>query len=112
MKKADIILLVAILAVALTALAAVLILRDNSADTVVVTVDGKEYARLPLTEDTELIINSESGGVNKLTIKDGKAYMSEASCPDKVCINTGALTDITPIVCMPNNVIVSLESGE
>ena len=40
-------------------------------------------------------------------IKDGQVSVTEASCPDKVCVNHGP-TDQTadPIVCLPNKLVV------
>ena len=42
-----------------------------------------------------------------MEIKDGKVSVTEASCPDKVCVNHGS-TDQTadPIVCLPNKLVV------
>lgn len=111
MKKNDIILLCATLLVcALTLGAAYLILGDGGT-LVVVEVDGKEYARLPLDEDRELLIESENG-TNLLIVKDGKAYIAEASCPDGICVRTGAADELRSIVCLPNRVVVRLEGGD
>ncbi len=109
MKKTDIILLVAIVLVAAIALTVTYLVLDGSGDTVVVTVDGEEYARLPLNKDTELTITSDNG-TNVLVIKDGKAFISEASCPDKICVKTGNADEIKSIVCLPNKVTVRVES--
>ncbi len=112
MKKNDIILLASVLIVAGIILTLVLTVgKMNTGQTVVVTVDGEEYARLPLDKDAELTINGYGGGTNLLIIKDGKAYISEASCPDKVCVHTGAASDIKSIVCLPNRVMVYIEKS-
>ena len=110
MKKTDILLLAAILLIATIALGVTYLVLAKKGDTVVVTVDGEQYARLPLNEDTELVIVSESG-TNTLVIKDGMAYISEASCPDKICVKTGDANEIKSIVCLPNKVTVSVERG-
>ena len=76
----------------------------------VVTVDGEEIARYPLSEDGSFVLN---GGTNTLVIQDGKAWMSEASCPDKVCIGMGQIQyDGQIIVCLPNRLIVQIEGGD
>ncbi|MBR2613326.1 MAG: NusG domain II-containing protein, partial [Clostridia bacterium] len=50
-----------------------------------------------------------NGGTNLLIIKDGKAYISEATCPDLVCVHTGHADELKSIVCLPNRVTVSIE---
>ena len=42
-------------------------------------------------------------------MKDGKAYISEASCPDKICVRTGAADELRSVVCLPNRVKLSVE---
>lgn len=110
MKKTDILLLAAILLACALALTTAYLVLGKSGDTVVVTVDGEEYARLPLKEDTELVITTERG-TNTLIINNGEAYIGEASCPDKVCVKTGHADELKSIVCLPNRVVVSVERG-
>lgn len=82
--------------------------RDG--DVVVVYVDNVEYARLPIDKDTELVIQGVDSGTNRLIIKDNKAYICEASCPDKICVNTGTISvENEMIVCLPNRVAVVIE---
>ncbi|MBO5204162.1 MAG: NusG domain II-containing protein [Clostridia bacterium] len=111
MKKNDIILLCSVLLIAAIAFFMGTVLLDGSGDTVVVAVNGAEYARLPLDENTELLIQAENG-TNKLIIKDGEAYITEASCPDKICVKTGKVTEMRSVVCLPNKVTVTLEKGD
>lgn len=111
MKKNDIILLCAILLICALALGAAYAFFGGDGTFVVVEVDGEEYARLPLDEDCELLIESKNG-TNLLIIKDGEAYISEASCPDGICVRTGAADELRSIVCLPNRVVVSIEEGD
>ena len=72
---------------------------------VIIEKDGTKLAALPIDKDTEYAVGSS----NKIAIKDGKAYMSYADCPDKLCIKQGAIEKSgTPIVCLPNRVTVSI----
>lgn len=107
-KKWDFILLAVILSVAIIALCVFLFFFFDEGQTVVVKVDGKEYARLPLNENTELLIESERG-TNLLIIKDGEAWVKSASCPKQICVNHGKLSELSPIVCNHNHVSVTLE---
>ncbi|MBQ7836736.1 MAG: NusG domain II-containing protein [Clostridia bacterium] len=78
----------------------------------VVTVDGAETARYPLSENTEVRIESESG-YNILVIKDGKADITEASCPDGLCIDFHSVSKAgETIVCLPNKTVISVVGSE
>lgn len=111
MKKSDIILIVAIIAIATLITFGFIIFRSSATDTVIVELDGDVVKKLPLDKDTEYRIDCPDGGFNLLIIKDGKAYVSEASCPDKVCINTGAVGELKPVVCRPNKLVIMLSEG-
>lgn len=108
MNKRDVILICALLFAALTVFSVMYFGRQDG-KTVAVYVDNAEYARLPLNKDTELTINTD-GGTNVLIVSDGMAYIKSASCPDKVCVNTGSIQKKGSVVaCLPNKVIVAIE---
>ena len=76
----------------------------------VVTV---EYGRYPLNEDRTERITLENGSYNVLAIKDGYADMTEASCPDQICVNHNKISRKNEtIVCLPDKVVVTIENGE
>lgn len=77
----------------------------------VIYVDGTEYKSLSLLEDTVFKVE-QKGKINIVTIEDGYAVMTEASCPDKLCVKQKKifLQDET-IVCLPNKVVVQIENG-
>ncbi len=81
--------------------------------TVTVKVSGKVIARLPLSEDTELLIEGV-GGTNHLIIRDGKAWIDSADCKNQVCVQTGKISGssfLSIISCLPHEVVIFLESG-
>ena len=76
----------------------------------VVIVGGEEAARYPLSKDGVFPLN---GGTNTLVIGDGQAWLSEATCPDKICVHMGKIhMNGQMIVCLPNELIVTVEGGE
>lgn len=104
-KKADIILLICIILLSVALFISFLFFQGNSGNTLVVTVDGKEYCRVSLNEDTEIVLPE-----NTVAIKDGKAYMKNADCKDKICINQGEIGKIgETVVCLPGGVILEVE---
>lgn len=106
----DIILIAAILLVAAVGLLYLFVFRSVG-DTVKVTVDGELYGVYSLSEDVVVdIITGEDGeGLNRLIIRDGKAYMEEASCPDGICVSHRPIfRNGESIVCLPNKVVVTV----
>ena len=98
MKKKDLIMIAAILAVAL-ALWAVCFSCGNMTDgSIRITVNGQEYGTYSLAEDQVIAI----GDTNVCEIKDGKVKMTEADCPDHLCIRQKAVgSSGGTIVCLP-----------
>ena len=113
-KKADIILIITIVVLAAVGGLYLWLNQEKGAE-VVVTVNQQEYARLPLSKDATLEILSENDGRNFLVIKDGVARVTEANCPDLICVKNyykGIQYHGETIVCLPHRMVVSIEGGE
>lgn len=110
--RRDILLAAAILLIAAAALGYNYYIHRTPAVTAEVSVDGKLVETLDLSKDTEITVSSAGGGTNRLIVKDGEIWCSEASCPDKICVHQGRkhLSSDT-IVCIPNEMIVTI-TGE
>lgn len=109
MKKNDILLAVIVLIIAVFGLLFYRNLGKQTAGTITVTVDGNVYGTYSLEQDQEISI----GKTNRLVIKDGKADMIEADCPDQICVDHKAISkNKESIVCLPNKVIVEVVGGE
>ena len=105
----DIILIAGLLAAAGVAFG-VIQLGKRSGGYAVVVQDGKETATYPLDEDISVTITSGTG-FNTLVIKDGKADVTDADCPDKLCVTQPSIScDGEPIVCLPNRLVVRVVS--
>lgn len=77
-----------------------------------ISVDGKLYGTYSLSKDDVIDVDTDLGH-NQVTIKDGKAFMSEASCPDGYCLGQhksagGINRSDQTLVCLPNKVVVSV----
>lgn len=114
-RKNDIILIVVLLVVAA---ALYFGLRwyegvNTNAAVAVVTVDGEEYGRYPLSKDVEETIEFPDGSFNTFVIKDGEVDMIEASCKDRICVNHNNISKRNEsIVCLPDKVVIEIENGE
>ena len=104
------IILIAILLLAPVLITIVLYVTAAKGEKVCVYVDGAYKGEYPLDRDATVEIEGYQNTHNTLMIKNGRAYMSEASCPDKLCIHQGKISEEgRSIVCLPNRVIVSIE---
>lgn len=75
---------------------------------VTVRIENEVVARYPLNVDGTYSLN---GGTNVLVIKDGRAHMEHADCPDGLCIKQGEISkEGERIVCLPNRVMVTVDN--
>lgn len=112
-KKNDKRLIIAVLVIALIGGTVFFLTQRSAAGGVaVVTIDGEEYARYFLNEDIYEKIELPDGSYNVLEIKDGQVDITEASCPDRICVEHRKISKTNQtIVCLPNKLIVSIENG-
>ena len=110
-KKNDLILIIFLTLTSVVMLIGISLFSRKGA-TVVVSVDGKEVASFPLDEDTVYNIGGYHGGENILEVKDGKAHLTDASCPDKLCVNMGYISKTgQSIICLPNKVVIEIKGN-
>ena len=106
-KKADLLLFFAVLAVG-AALLLVYRMSLGEGRRVRVSVDGEVVLELSLDDDHEEEI-STAYGKNMLIIKNGEAYISEADCPDKICVKHKAVSKAgETIICLPHKLVVEV----
>lgn len=89
-------------------------LTKDSGSFVKVSIDGKLTDTYDLSVDATYEITGYDGGKNTLVIKDHEAYMTEADCPDQVCVKTGKIHRVgESIVCLPHRAVVEIsKEGE
>ncbi len=89
-------------------------LSENEKNTVEIISDGQVLYRINLPTEQNRTIHIEYGGsYNTIEIKDGEIFVSEAGCPDQICVKTGKLKGGMPIVCLPNRLVIRFaDSGE
>lgn len=116
MKKNDLFLIGGLLLISLVLGIGLSLYKKNAteeAPAAVVTIDGTEYGTYPLDEDRVERIDMGDGEYNILEIKDGEAFMSEASCPDQICVLHSHIRYTgESIVCLPHKVLVEIINGE
>lgn len=112
MKKNDWILVIVLLLLAAGVFIGYRISHREPGAMVVVTVDSAEYARYPLSENLKVVIPGLQGE-NTLVIQDGAADMTEADCPDQICVRHKKIHyNGETIVCLPHRVVIEITGGE
>ena len=78
---------------------------------------SKQGSRVVVKQDNKIIYNESINinktvdtGANTVIIKDGVVYISDATCKNQVCVNTGKISKKgESIICLPNKVIVEIK---
>jgi len=115
-KKNWLIIGAAALAAMLLLLASALMHTDVEENLVIITVNGREWGRVPLTQPGEVIVAQDSGHVNVVMVTEKGAYMASSTCKNQQCVHMGEVTldnwETRPnqafIICLPNRVSVEL----
>ena len=106
-KKADIFLAIALLLLGFGSLA---LLRSGQKDGALarVTVDGRVYGTYSLAEAQTVKIETAYGS-NTLRIEGGRVWVSEADCPNRDCVEKGAIAKTGQIIlCLPHKLAVTI----
>ena len=108
MKKKELIFIGGILVLALVLWGGMTFMNRGSHGSVRITVDGEEYGTYSLATDQTIQIND----TNICEIKDGKAHMISATCPDHLCMKQKAIDENGgTIVCLPSKVVIEGEKA-
>ena len=106
----------------LAAMAAVLALLSffsltakKEGKTVQILQDGVVIEEIDLsavTSERSFTVEWTGGGSNLITVQPGRIRVTEADCPDRVCVDQGWLSDqAAPIVCMPHRLMIRIKDS-
>lgn len=111
-KKGDIWLVSGILLIAAVSFFIIEFWIKQPGTKVVITVDGKVFGTYALEDDGRIEIETVYGK-NTVVIEGGGVFMTEADCPDKICVKTGKISKTgETIVCLPHKVVVEVQAKE
>lgn len=117
MDKKNWLLLAAVLIVGVVLIAVSGATRPKAAQNeVIITVDGKEYGRIPLGTEQTVTIRQDDDTVNVVRITENGAYMHSSTCENQNCVEMGEVTldnwEFRPngafVICLPNRVSIEL----
>ena len=113
-NRNDVLFIAVLLLIVALAGAAFFFLRGEG-DSVTVSVDGKHYGTYPLHADLTLSIRTGEEGdqENLLVIRDGKALVESATCPDGICAAHKPISrEGESIVCLPHRVVITVHTTD
>ena len=59
------------------------------------------------------MVEDSDGGYNIVEVEPGRIRVSEADCPDQVCVRQGWIaTSAAPVVCLPHGLVIEITGGE
>ena len=77
-----------------------------------ITQEGHIVAEIDLSSVREpytIRIDGEDGAYNVITVRPGSIGVTEASCPDHICMQTGFIEEpLLPITCLPNRLVIQI----
>lgn len=83
--------------------------KNHHGNRVLIQVNGECIQTFWQDEEVEYTIKSDNGE-NTLQISEGKVWLSEADCPDKICVNTGKIQyPGQSIICLPHKVVIEIK---
>jgi len=96
--------------------AAFLLLRDGRTDAPVarITRNGVLLEEIDLDEvaPPRSLTFADENGTNIVQVERGRVRVSEADCPDQICVDQGWISDGTsPIVCLPHRLMIQIVDG-
>lgn len=76
----------------------------------VIEIDGEEYTRVDLSQDTLFTVPTPTG-TNTIRVSDHEISVDSADCPDKICVNHAAIHQSGEIiVCLPHKLVITVIS--
>lgn len=85
--------------------------RGTEAPTARVTRDGVLLEEIDLNrvDAPYSLIFEDGGGTNTVLVEKGRVRVSEADCPDQICVRQGWISDsVIPIVCLPHRLMIEI----
>ena len=82
--------------------------QEQNAATADIRRNGEVIQTVSLDVDAEYKIDGYGGGYNIIKVENGRIFVSEADCPEQLCVHEGergqGLDNRLPIVCLPHRI--------
>lgn len=88
------------------------IIPGTTGTEVLIQVDGRTVGKLDLHKNSALTFKGEKGSV-RVETRDGRVRVTEADCPNRICVQTGwRSSGGEVIVCVPNRTVIRILAEE
>ena len=58
-------------------------------------------------------VEDDRGGTNVVEVERGRIRVSQADCPDQVCVRQGWIsTSAAPVVCLPHGLVIEIAGAD
>lgn len=75
--------------------------------------NGRLTQTIPLSQVQEtytFTVETTEGGSNTIEISPGGVAVTQANCPDQICVQQGRITNsLLPITCLPHRLVIELK---
>lgn len=85
---------------------------SSQGKTAAIYQNGQLVRRVSLTKNNNdsFTLESGDGGFNVIQISNGKIGISDANCPDRLCVKMGMISSTgCPISCLPHKLVIQIE---
>lgn len=67
-----------------------------------------------VTEEYTFTVTATDGGTNTILVQPGGICITQADCPDLICVHQGSIRNsLLPITCLPHGLVIELKpNGE
>lgn len=90
-----------------------ILLNSSPPDMVKVMQDGQVTGRYSLLKEQAVSIPWGEENYNLMLISGGQVSVSDADCPDKLCVRQRAIARSgESIICLPHKLVIQIESKE
>lgn len=115
MKNKTLIIIFALIAAACAAVIIFSHMGSKDSKIAEIVLNGNTIQTIDLNavdEPYDIRIDTDDGGYNIVHVENGAISVSEADCPDKVCVNQGKISSSTyPIVCLPHRLTIQIKTS-
>ncbi len=114
-KRADVILIVCSLMVAVLLFCAGLIFSAAGSEGLKVRAysDGILCLDESITAELRTVLAYPDGGENTVVIHEGRVYVESADCPGHDCVNMGMISKAgEEIICLPHRLVIRIEGPD
>ena len=106
MNRYDFILIITLIILSLTPL---LFNTGSNKKIAEIKLNGELFRQVDLSKDETFVIDIE-GHSNVIKVNNNSIAIVEADCPDKICVKSGAISNVGEVIaCVPHKILIEIK---